>query len=159
VAAGGVAERHHRGQVEAVHAGEGVDPGRDVVEGGGRAAAASGSGRADPAVLQVERRPPVPHQGGRERPAEGEVVLRLPEAAVDDHDDAARRTGRERELTELAGVVAVGDPSVGPSVGHLRLPRLLRRSVSAGRQETQAGEEHDVPPARLHGPMMAAVRG
>ena len=52
-------------RVEAVHLGERVDPRRDVVERRGRSAAV-----ADPAVLQVERRPPALDQGGRERSAE-----------------------------------------------------------------------------------------
>ena len=84
---------------------------------------------ADAAVLDVQRGPALLDQVGGERPPEREVVGRLPEPAVDHHDDAPRRAVGKRELDELARVVAVPDrlgPAVPPPAHHRRARRQTR---------------------------------
>ncbi len=68
VPARAVPDGGHPGRVDR-QGGEQVDPGRDVLEGGGPAAAVAG-----PAVLQVPGRVPARGQVGRERAAERQVV-------------------------------------------------------------------------------------
>ena len=124
-----------------------VAEGDDAWSGRGRGRRGSRSPRArrrgsagtppplpDPAVLDVERGPAPLGQVGGERPPSDEVVGRLPEAAVDHHDHAARRAVGQRQLDELARVVAVPD-----RLDRLQVARLTR---SSSPQPAQHGDAH-----------------
>ena len=141
VATGRVAERDHRRQVEVGQVGQGVDPGRDVVESRRHPAAV-----AHPAVFEVPSDPaPVGERGGQRLP-ERAVVRRLPEPAVDDHDHATRGPVGQEQLGDLAGVLAVGDQPA--RAAHERLGRLvgIRRAGAQQRAErAEAGQRQEAP--------------
>ena len=80
-----------------VEVGQPVDAGRHVVEGRGGAAAAPGQPVPTRRYSRFHAAQPLLGQVGGQRAAEGEVVRRLPEAAVDHHDDPARACPSGRE--------------------------------------------------------------
>ena len=102
---------------------------------------------ADPAVLDVPRGPARVGERRGERLAEGAVVRRLPEPAVDHHDDAAGVARRAVELDELLRVVAVrrsGRRTASP--GRHRRPTATRlrraRRRPRGRGATDGAPVH-----------------
>ena len=154
VTACGMTDRHHPRQVHAIELGELVDGRAHVVERLRHAAAV-----AQPAVLDVPRRPAALGKVLGQRLVQVEAVLGLPEPAVDDD----RHRALAIEHAELRGVVAVAMDGLPhrQMLGHAPLRRMacFGDATGPGRSGVQG-------PARLHAarasvlrPVRAAVLG